>query len=66
MKFRKKPVVISAVQWGGKNVKEIEGLYIFTLGGVMKSNIGDWVIEGIEGEFYSCDNKIFKKTYEAI
>jgi len=24
----------------------------------------DWIIKGIEGEFYSCKPKIFQKTYE--
>ena len=25
---------------------------------------GDWIIEGVEGEFYPCDNGVFEKTYE--
>jgi len=24
---------------------------------------GDWVIKGIEGEYYSCKDRIFKKIY---
>ena len=27
---------------------------------------GAWVIKGIEGEFYPCDEKIFEKTYKEI
>jgi len=25
--------------------------------------IGDWIIKGIEGEYYSCSDSVFKKTY---
>jgi len=27
---------------------------------------GDWIIRGVEGEFYPCKNGIFLKTYEAV
>jgi hypothetical protein len=27
---------------------------------------GDYVIKGVEGEFYACKPEIFHKTYEAI
>lgn len=27
---------------------------------------GDWIIKGVEGEFYPCKPDIFKKTYEAV
>ncbi len=78
-KFRKKPVVIDAVQWTGKNVEEIHkfigegGQYnggvsfqIFTLEGDHTANKGDWVIKGIKGEFYPCKPDIFDATYEAV
>jgi len=25
---------------------------------------GDWIIEGVEGEFYPCEESVFAKTYE--
>lgn len=28
--------------------------------------IGDWIIEGIKGEFYPCDHEVFEKTYEPV
>ena len=27
---------------------------------------GDWIIKGVEGEFYPCKPEIFKKTYEEV
>lgn len=95
-KWRKKPVVIEAIQY--KIVKEKEckfgihkesnsmeiakfmklpiqqvhfdekGEYIniATLEGAMRANIGDYIIKGVNGEFYPCKPDIFEKTYEAV
>ena len=76
-KFRKKNVVIEAVQFTGLNFDEIEkfvgGDYgkndqgdqvIATLEGAMKISNNDWIIKGVEGEFYPCKPAIFEKTYE--
>ena len=27
---------------------------------------GDWIIKGIEGEFYPCKPSVFEKTYEKV
>lgn len=40
------------------------GLDIGTLEGVMRANVGDWIIEGVKGEFYPCKPDIFEMTYE--
>lgn len=91
MKFRKKPVVIEAIQWNGNSNKhEIEmfiqkelkielesetayvagkgapifSLLIETLEGIMRANAGDWIIKGVNGEYYPCKPDIFQKTYE--
>lgn len=40
------------------------GLYIKTLEGVMKVNIGDYIIKGVKDEFYPCREDIFKMTYD--
>jgi len=37
---------------------------IKTLEGVMKANVGDYIIKGVEGEIYPCKPEIFEKTYE--
>lgn len=41
-------------------------LAINTLEGVMKATHGDWIIKGVNGEFYPCKPYIFEKTYEAV
>ena len=79
-KFRKKPVVIEARQYIGDAGEAIdwisqghgeayanaEGLFIVTLEGVMEVSHGDWVIKGVQGEFYPCKPDIFEQTYEQI
>jgi hypothetical protein len=40
-------------------------LYILTLEGRMRADIGDWIIKGVKGEFYPCKPDIFEATYEA-
>ena len=81
MKFRKKPVVIDAVQWTGKNYDEVStfaydsertvfigenNLIITTLEGDMIANVGDWIIKGVKGELYPCKPDIFEETYEQV
>ncbi len=80
MKFRKKPIVVEAVQCTGSNLEELrafvpedfrynkigEPLGIMTLEGMMTISEGDWIIRGIAGEFYPCKPSIFEKTYEEV
>lgn len=77
-KYRKKPVVIEAVQWDGSNKVEIQlfmnkyldeysrrkELIIPTLEGKHIASLGDFIIKGVHGEFYPCKPDIFAKTYE--
>lgn len=77
-KFRKKPVIIEAVQWTGNNGQEIlafcpnaklhfsDKLTIPTLEGEMTADAGDWIIKGVKGEFYPCKPDIFSATYEQV
>ena len=81
-KFRKKPVVIEAVQWTGDNLAELENfmdrwidrtleveygnqIVVRTLEGNMRAHVSDWIIRGVQGEFYPCKADIFAATYEA-
>ena len=89
MKYRKKPVVIEAIQWNGINLTEIKEfvgndldciilddawkvghgiphviMHIHTLEGDMKVSRNDYIIKGVNGEFYPCKPDIFEKTYE--
>lgn len=75
MKFRKKPVVIEAVQFDG-SVESWHSLCdwmgiahngnnsVSTLEGNMNVSKDDWVIRGVKGEFYPCKPDIFEATYE--
>lgn len=75
-KFRKKPVVIEAEQvteasrlgiaeWCGGIVGE-QGIVIPTLEGDMTAKIGDWVVKGVQGEFYPVKDDIFTATYDEV
>lgn len=94
--FRKKPVVIEAVQlswknWGdladfmpgiisennpgrlsdeysdtcGEPPQYIE-ITIPTLEGNHIAKHGDWIIKGVQGEFYPCKPDIFALTYDLV
>ena len=78
-KYRKKPVLIEAIEWCGDNFCEVDDfldnqkhetypkdgkVIIKTLEGDMVASLGDYIIEGINGEFYPCKPDIFHKTYE--
>ncbi len=79
MKFRKKPVVIEAVQYHtGERVEDVckkpchsisanQGRpHIHTLGGMIRVFDGDWIITGVKGEKYPCKPDVFKETYEKV
>jgi hypothetical protein len=79
-KFRKKPVIIEAVQVTDNtfdaphpNPEHIQGVvydprvrcaFIGTLEGVMRADLGDWIIRGVKGELYPCKPDIFEATYD--
>lgn len=86
MKYRKKPVIIEAIQFEDNSDRIIEihefmggdtirvnyedtnnpYLKIETLEGIMKASVGDYIIKGVNGEFYPCKPDIFEKTYERV
>ena len=41
-------------------------LKIETLEGTMEASEGDYIIKGVNGEFYPCKPDIFEKTYELV
>lgn len=78
-RFRKKPVVIEAIQWTGGNAFQLTKFtdasikflttgdcVISTLEGDMITLVDDWVIKGIKGEFYPCKPDIFEATYDEV
>lgn len=81
MKFRKKPVVVEAIEYrAGEERYELAGavidgviryteegtMLIKTLEGVMEAQPGDWIIRGVKGELYPCKPDIFVQTYEPV
>lgn len=76
-KYIKRPVEVETVKWTGMNHEEVfsfcgdriafefSHLYIKTLEGSMHVSKGDYIIKGVEGEFYPCKPDIFHKTYQA-
>lgn len=90
-KYRKKPVVVDALQWTGSNLSEVKEfvgdkliysimdaawevgkgrprvlMKIKTLEGEMFCSDNDYIIKGVNGEFYPCKPDIFEKTYEEV
>jgi hypothetical protein len=79
-KWRKKPVVVEAIQFTGHNDAECLAfcpdafdppsteptLVIETPEGCMTASRGDWIIRGVKGEFYPCKPDIFAATYERV
>lgn len=45
-------------------VRISDDVIITTLEGQMKASPGDYIIKGVNGEFYPCKPDIFEKTYE--
>lgn len=80
MKYRKKPVVVEAVQYHAPNIGAVmdfikddihlvfnhktNSYFIPTLEGNMEITDGDYIIKGLQGEFYPCKPDIFAETYE--
>ena len=88
MNYRKKPVVIQAIQYTEETVHSCESFLagggcafisdhgdprerppsigIETMEGTMRAELGDWIIKGVNGEFYPCKDEIFQKTYDPV
>lgn len=77
-RYVKKPVMVEAIQLTGESILECcefvgKGteanfktcsLVIHTLEGNMTASKEDYIIKGVNGEFYPCKPDIFEKTYE--
>lgn len=48
--------------------KDEEGFFVGipTLEGLMKARNNDWIIKGVQGEYYPCKPDIFEATYEPV
>lgn len=87
-RFRKRPVVIEAIQYrpdipncnavatfmgmpdgdycDNEDRHDQASWMIDTLEGTMEASPGDWIIRGVQGEFYPCKPDIFDATYEPV
>ena len=84
-KYRKKPVVIEAMQFDGGNAAEVAAwcggkvesatchgdgppylVMIDTIEGRMAAGWDDFVIRGVQGEFYPIKDSVFRETYEPV
>ena len=81
MKYRKKPVVIDAIQWTGDNYPDVfeftagyayptkshsDTLAVSTLEGEVMATNGCYIIRGVNGDYFPCQEAVFKKTYEQV
>lgn len=87
MKFRKKPVIIDAIQFINDTPERLLDIQLFMDNKDLRvdyhkgipqiiietlesdhqiTNIGDWIIKGVKGEFYPIRNDIFEQTYELV
>ena len=77
--YKKKPVVIEAIQYTKENYGECldfcgesyygnlnDDIIIETLEGQHKASLGDYIIKGVKGEIYPCEPDIFEMTYEEV
>lgn len=72
------PVKIEAIKYNGKNVEELKAfggesvyyvgdtVFIDTLEGEMMIKPSDYLVKGIEGEFYGVKGSIFRKKYRKV
>jgi len=74
-KYRKKPVVVEAIQAKEGEMHRVPGVVrdcdlqawtITTLNGKVTIEPGDWIITGVKGEHYPCAPDIFEATYELV
>ena len=80
--FIKKPIVVEAIQWTGKNEHEVmkfvgshcclvdksngKALIINTLEGDHYASVNDWIVKGVKGEFYPVKPDIMEQTYTRV
>ena len=50
--------------WKARVLGAKADIFIVTLEGTQHASVGDYIIKGVNGEFYPCKPDIFEKTYE--
>lgn len=78
--YRKRPIEVRAIQYTGINADVIiawskgvvmrsddfltDCLLIGTRDSLARVDRGDWIVQGIKGEFYPVKNDVFEETYD--
>lgn len=57
--YRRGPVVVAAARME-------EPFEVETPDGVERGEAGEWLIRGLNGEFYPCEADMFEATYEPV
>ena len=74
------PIPVEARQFTGDNIIELRNwsedniavdddsntVFVASLEGPMFFDEGDYIIRGVQGEFYPCKKDIFEETYERV
>jgi hypothetical protein len=58
--------LVACMRGGPKGGSLDATVHITTLEGVMRADVGDYVIRGVHHEFYPCKPDVFDATYEAV
>lgn len=73
MQFSKIGNVKDILLWGEGKIKHkvsnyfnMDYMYIETLEGTMTASLGDYIVKGVNGEYYPVKPDIFEKTYEVL
>lgn len=82
MNYKRKPIVVQALQWTGDNfelirefcghgdkalAQQVDGdIKLMSLDGYMTAHVGDYIILNQRGEIYPCNQSSFRDIYEKI
>ena len=76
--YKKKPIVVEALQWTGTNYDEMSAfcdklksrhgssIIIDTLEGDMTAYATYYIVKGLVGEYWPVREDIFKESYESV
>lgn len=78
-KYKRLPCVVSAVMWTGENYHEViefcEGharvsssgsIVLDTLEGTVITKPLDYIVRGVDNEFYPCKKHVFEQIYQEV
>jgi len=79
MNYRHLPVEVMAIQFTGDNPNQAAGfmdcqhpaitcgqLLVLTSHGIVAADPGDWIVRGVDGDYYPLRPKVFEAMFESI